>query len=220
MTNKSYGFHYFGPTIVPIPKQSKFGGKVENKFSNEIIDFSKWHVNTLDEFVYYRNSGSNGIEYYKCANFKIQSKTNHQMGGTQPNRDSHVYDVENEINEYLVKDSKDLSKYPNQALIRFLDEKYKPIAIKIPSRNQVYNLIGYLRGPSTEALLTIEIQPHNSTIAERFFLQRSWVGKIYGQFQRFLMWSSDEGLAILRRGSELFIDATFCGGLNIHLSSV
>ncbi|KAF0986677.1 hypothetical protein HZS_4132, partial [Henneguya salminicola] len=69
--------------------------------------------------------------------------------------------------------------------------------------------IGYLRGQSTEAVLTIEIQPHNDTIAGRPFLQRSWAGNIDGEFQRFLMWSSDEGLAILWMGSELFIDATF-----------
>ncbi|KAF0991568.1 hypothetical protein HZS_1781 [Henneguya salminicola] len=99
-----------------------------------------------------------------------------------------MHDDENEINEYLVYASKDLSKYTNkiyQALIR------------------------YLRGPSTLALLTIEIQPHNFTIAKRPFLHRSWVGKIYGEFQRFFMWSSDEGLAILRMRSELFTDKTF-----------
>ncbi|KAF0989626.1 hypothetical protein HZS_3539 [Henneguya salminicola] len=118
-----------------------------------------------------------------------------------------MHDDVNEINEYLVNASKDLSKY--LSVIRFLNGTYKAIAIKIPSRNQVYNRIGYLTGPSTEALLTIEIQPHNSTIAERPFLQRSWVGKIYGEFQFFFMWSSDEGLAILRMGSELFVDATF-----------
>ncbi|KAF0992509.1 hypothetical protein HZS_6796 [Henneguya salminicola] len=115
-------------------------------------------------------------------------------------------------NEYLVNASKDLSKYPNQiyqALLHFLNQKYKAIEIKITSRNQVYNRIGYLRGPSTEALLTIEIQPHNSTIAGRRFLQRSLAVNIDGEFQRFLMLSSEEGLAILRIESELFIDATF-----------
>ncbi|KAF0985968.1 hypothetical protein HZS_6788 [Henneguya salminicola] len=70
------------------------------------------------------------------------------------------------------------------------------------------NKIGYLRGPFTEALLIIEIQPHNSTIAGRLFLQHSWVGNIDGEFQRFFLWSSDEGLAIFQMGSELFIDAT------------
>ncbi|KAF0987230.1 hypothetical protein HZS_3657 [Henneguya salminicola] len=79
-----------------------------------------------------------------------------------------MHDDENEINEYLVKylvnASKNLSKFPNQIyqpLVRFLNKKYKAIAIKIPSRNQVYNRIGYLRGSSTEALLTIEISHPN-----------------------------------------------------------
>ncbi|KAF0987063.1 hypothetical protein HZS_6256 [Henneguya salminicola] len=105
-----------------------------------------------------------------------------------------------------------MSKYSNkiyQAGIRFLNEKYKAIAIKIPSRNHVYNRIGYLRGPSTKALLITEIQPHNSTIAGRLFLQCSWRGNVDGEFQRFVMWSSDEVLAIFWMGSELFIDTTF-----------
>ncbi|KAF0988562.1 hypothetical protein HZS_842 [Henneguya salminicola] len=65
-----------------------------------------------------------------------------------------------------------------------------------------------IKGPSTEAVLTVEILPHNSTIAGRPFLQRLWAGNIDGEFPRFLMWSSDEGFAIFRMGSELFIDAT------------
>ncbi|KAF0989534.1 hypothetical protein HZS_960 [Henneguya salminicola] len=112
--------------------------------------------------------------------------------------------------EYLVKASKDFSKYPNriyQPPICFPNQKYKTKSIKISSRNQVYNRIGYLRGPSTEAVLTIEILPHNSTIAGRPFLQRLWAWNIDGEFQRFLMWSLDEGLTILWVGSELFNDA-------------
>ncbi|KAF0990406.1 hypothetical protein HZS_8039 [Henneguya salminicola] len=119
---------------------------------------------------------------------------------------------ENEINKYLFDASKDRSKYLNkvhQALIRILNQKYKAIAIKIPSRNQVYNRIGYQRGQSIEALLAIEIELHNSTITGRSFLKPSVTGKIDGELQHFLMRSSDEGLAILMIGSELFIDATF-----------
>ncbi|KAF0991327.1 hypothetical protein HZS_5215 [Henneguya salminicola] len=49
--------------------------------------------------------------------------------------ETKMRDDECEINEYLVDASKDLSKYPNkiyQELIRFLNEKYKAKAIKIP----------------------------------------------------------------------------------------
>ncbi|KAF0988105.1 hypothetical protein HZS_7035 [Henneguya salminicola] len=121
-----------------------------------------------------------------------------------------IHDEENEIKEYLVNGSNDLPKYSNQifqALICFIKEKYK--AIQIPSRNEVYNRIKYLRGPYTEAILAVKIQTHHSTIPGRLFLQRSWAGNIDGEFQRILMWSSDEDLTILWMGRELFIDATF-----------
>ncbi|KAF0987352.1 hypothetical protein HZS_1365 [Henneguya salminicola] len=39
--------------------------------------------------------------------------------------------------------------------------------------------------------------------------QCSGARNIDGESQRFFMWSSDEGLAVLRTGSELFINATF-----------
>ncbi|KAF0986273.1 hypothetical protein HZS_3823 [Henneguya salminicola] len=102
-------------------------------------------------------------------------------------------DYENEINEYLVNTSNYLSKYPNQI--------YQALIL--------YNRMGYLRSPSIESLLTIEIQQHNSTIAGRSFLPRSRAGKIDGKFQYFLMGSQDEGISILLMGSEKFIDATF-----------
>ncbi|KAF0989093.1 hypothetical protein HZS_3615 [Henneguya salminicola] len=106
-----------------------------------------------------------------------------------------MHDDENEINEYLICQNIQI-KY--QSLIRFLNQKYNAKAIIISSKNQVYNRIGYLRGPSTETLLTSEIQPRNFTFTGRPFLQRSWTWNIDGEFQRFLMWSSNEGLAIFR----------------------
>ncbi|KAF0991785.1 hypothetical protein HZS_5899, partial [Henneguya salminicola] len=145
---------------------------------------------TLDIFVYHRNSVSNGTEYYKCANFKKEKcKTRIIIKSGQVNPTwIHTHNDENEINEYLVNTSKHLSKYPDkvyQALIRFLYEKFKAKAIQIPSRNQVYNRIGYLRGPSKEALLTFKIQPHNSSIAGRPFLQRRRHGTSTANFNAF-----------------------------------
>ncbi|KAF0986451.1 hypothetical protein HZS_4020 [Henneguya salminicola] len=77
-------------------------------------------------------------------------------------------------------------------------------------------IIGYLRAPSTKVQFTIEIQPHNSTIAGRLFLQRSKAGNIDGEFQRFLMWSSEKGFGDFADGKRTVHRCDFsCGSSSI-----
>ncbi|KAF0985822.1 hypothetical protein HZS_4491 [Henneguya salminicola] len=77
------------------------------------------YIQTLDEFVYHRNSVSNGTEYYKCAHFlkeKCKARLIIKSGQLNPikihsckkSEKPKMYDDENVINEYLVNASKDL----------------------------------------------------------------------------------------------------------------
>jgi hypothetical protein len=177
----------------------------------------------LNGFEYQLNATYKDREYYRCSRrvakrcmvtlilcgADVKIKGTHCCGGSKR--------VEGEgastwVDDHIMQAAKDMTLSPQeiyeQLTLLCLEEKENAI-VRLPLKKEVVQRVrAYRASAISRDLQAVELDEHR-LLHGKPFLRRVWSGDIHGHYQRVLLWTTDDALALLRYNGQIFIDATF-----------
>lgn len=116
------------------------------------------------------------------------------------------------IQNFIEEKSRQLELYPDRIykeLLAAVSENFSQVPYRLPNKNTVYSRIRQNRGVICQsAIQAAKMEPLRSLNGNPFLRRHSFL-EVHGEYHEFMIWATNECIALLRYNSHTFIDCTF-----------